>query len=84
LALKEIHTFLEMPGVPLPISLSQNIPFSFGLGFSFGKFEDIPEVFLKRNFFNKGSFVDLNHLRDEETVFFDPSIHMPQKAPFHL
>jgi len=47
--------------------------------------EDIPEFFFKEeDFFDRGSLIDLNHLRDEEMVFLGLSIHMFQKTPFHL
>jgi hypothetical protein len=82
---EEIHTLLKVPGVSPPIFFSQGIPFGYGFGFCFRQIKDIPEfLFKEKDLFNRGSFVDFDHLRDEEMFFFGPSIHMFQKAPFHL
>jgi hypothetical protein len=73
---KEIHTFFEVPGVSPPMFLSQGIPFSYGLGFSFGEIEDIPEFFFEeKDFLYGSSSVDFDHLRDEKMFFSSPSIH---------
>jgi hypothetical protein len=84
-ARKKIHTLLEVPGVSPPIFLSQSIPFGYCFCFCLGEVKDIPELFFKeKDFFDRGSFIDLDHLRDEKMFFFSPSIHMFQQAPFHL
>lgn len=82
---QEVHALLEMPRIFPPMLLSQGIPFSHSFCFCFREVEDIPEFFFKeKDFFDRGSLIDLNHLSDEEMVFFGSSIHLFQKAPFHL
>ncbi len=82
---EEIHALLEMPGVPPPMFLTQGIPFSHGLGFRLGEVKDIPDLFFKeKDLFDRGSFIDLYHFRDEQVFFFGPSVHMFEQAPFHL
>jgi len=82
---EKIHTFFEVPGVSPPMFLSQGIPFSYSLGFCFGEVEDTPKFFFKeKDFLYRSSSVDFDHLRDEEVVFFSPSIHMLEQSPFHL
>jgi hypothetical protein len=82
---EKIHTFFEVPGVSPPVFLSQGIPFSYGLGFCFGKIEDTPKLFFKeKDFLYGSSSVNFDHLRDEEVVLFSPPIHMFEQSPFHL
>ena len=84
-ARKEVHTLLEVSGVSPPIFLSQGIPFGYRFCFCLGEVKDITEFFFKEeNFFGRGSFIDLDHLRDEKMFFFSPPIHMFQESPFHL
>jgi hypothetical protein len=82
---QEVHALLEMPRISPPMLLNRSIPFSHSFCLCSREVEDLSEFFFKeKDFFDRGSLIDLNHLRDEEMVFFGPSIHMFQKTPFHL
>jgi hypothetical protein len=82
---EEIHTFLEMPGVSPPIFLSQGISFGKSFGFGFGEVEDGPNLFFeKKHLFYRGSFIDIDHLRDKKMFFISPSVHVFKEPPFHL
>ena len=82
---EEIHTLLEVPGISPPIFLSQGISFGNGLGFGFGEVEDRPNFFFEeKHLFDRGSFVDIDHLRNEKMFFIGPSVHVFQEPPFHL
>jgi hypothetical protein len=82
---EEIHTFAEMPAIFPPIFLSQGISFSNSFGFGFGEVEDGPKFFFKeKHFFYRGSFIDIDHLRDEKMFFISPSVHVFKESPFHL
>lgn len=82
---EEIHTLLEMPGVSPPIFFSEGIPFGYGFDSCLSGVKDIPEFFFKEeDFFDRGSSIDFDHLKDEEVSFFGSSVHMFQKTPFHL
>jgi len=82
---QEVHALLEMPRISPPMFLGQSISFGDSLDFCLREVKNIPELFFKEEgFFDRGSLIDLNHFRDEEMVFFGPSIHVFQKTPFHL
>jgi hypothetical protein len=67
---QKVHALLEVPRISPPMLFSQSIPFSHSFCFCFREVEDIPELFFKEeDFFDRGSLIDLNHLRDEEMVF---------------
>jgi hypothetical protein len=82
---EEIHTLLKVPGFSPPTFLTQGIPFSHSLGFRLGEVKDIPDLFFKeKDLFDRSSFIDLYHFRDEQVFFFGPSVHVFEQAPFHL
>ncbi len=64
-----------MPGVCPPIFFSQGIPFGYSFDFCLREVKDIPEFFFKEeDFFDRGSFIDFDHLRYEEVFFFGPYV----------
>jgi hypothetical protein len=82
---QEVCALLEMPRISPPMLLNQGLPFSHSFSLCSRQVEDIPEFFFKEeDLFDRGSLIHLNHLRDEEIVFFAPSVHAFQKTPFHL